>query len=179
MERRARTLSLLVGLFGLVFAGLLTRTSFRGDVVSDTTAPADRSRRLTRDQRLAEAASSDTTRLLRQIDLPIDSPGDRATDTRSADSVDPQAHLLRLAKARTPIGASELDRHSGLVTAYDAVVQLRPYWFEITDDLVVRAGQQTVGGREALRDIRIGVVNEIRLVFTVGEPHWVVEVHMR
>ena len=86
MERRARILTLVIGLFGLSFAALLTRTSFRGDVVADRTE---------------------------------------------------------------------------------------------TDRLAVRAGRQNVGGREALRDIRLGVVREIRLRFAVDEPHWVIEVDMQ
>jgi hypothetical protein len=178
MERRARTLSLLVGLFGLTFAGLLTRTSFRGDVVADTSGTREDDRAGTRAQRLADAASFDTTRLLQQIEPSNDSTVDRIA--READSApDPQEHLQRLAKARTPIGPSELEGQAGTATAYDAVAQLRPYWFEMTDRLVVHAGGQNVGGREALRDIRVGVVREIRLRFAVDEPHWVIEVHLQ
>ena len=181
MERRARILTLVIGLFGLSFAGLLTRTSFRGDVVADRTETRAGDGPGTREQRLAEAASFDTTRLLRQIKISNDSNFDRVNgSTRQADSAqDPQEHLQRLAKARTPIVPSELEGQSGIVTAYDAVARLRPYWFEMTDRLAVRAGRQNVGGREALRDIRIGVVREIRLRFAVDEPHWVIEVDMQ
>lgn len=169
MERHTRILSVMVGLFGLAFAGLLTRTSFRGDVVADAK------------QRLPDAASFDTKRLRRQIELTTDSTPDGVNgSSRPADSAqDPQEHLQRLAKARTPIVPSELEGQSGIATAYDAVAQLRPYWFEMTEGLVVHAGRHNVGGRDALRGIRIGVVLEIRLLFAADDPHWVIEVELQ
>ena len=135
----------------------------------------------TREQRLAEATSFDTTRLRRQIESSKDAIGDRANgDTGQADfAQDPQEHLQRLAKARAPIVASDFAGQTGIGTAYDAVALLRPYWFEMTDRLAVHAGAQNLGGREGLRDIRIGVVREIRLRFAVDEPHWVIEVDMQ
>ena len=175
MEGRSRSISIAVAGFGIAVAVLLTRISFRGDVVPAHAAgrqlPADR------DARLAAVASTDGDTLRRQVQL---APAVDGGDAEVAPG--PPAFHSRvevLAWLRRPIIRSELDRHRTIETAFDAVARLRPDWLDMPHGVAVHAGPLNVGGIDALHAIRADVVREIRLRFTGEEPHWIVTVDLR
>jgi hypothetical protein len=169
MDKQARNLSIIVAFLGLAFTAFIVRTTLRGGrtvfiPVVDSSA---------------KRGEIEGSVLRGHLDIGEGEVPDVEGVVSAEPDSSPTARLRALREARRPISREELANETGLVTAFDAVRSLRPAWLSTGDSVVVRVGGVGLGGPEALTNIRIQVIGEIALVFTLDDPHWVIDVIMR